>query len=467
QVRGADKGASPIARERVFAATVVPFQLKAVTPELTVFGEVRSRRTLDLRAPRAGTVVTLAEGFEDGAPVAAGQVLVRLDPSDAIAARDLMLADQTDAVAEARDAARALELAHDELAAAQAQAALRAQALTRQRSLLERGAGSDAAVETAALAGSAADQAVLSRRQAVAQAETRVEKAAATRARLIITLAEAERAIRETELVAGFAGLLSEVVAIEGGIVSQNERLARLVDPAALEVTFRLSTEQFRRLVTPDGDLIDTPVTVVLDVPGAEIVTSGHLTRVGAAVGEGQTGRLIYATLDAAGGFRPGDFVTVHVQEPVLEQVAVLPATALGSGDTLLVLGADDRLEEVAVELLRRQGDLVILRADGLGGREVVAERTAQLGGGLRIRPIRPEASAAGSASQDIASTAEQPSAAAGLIDLTPERRAALIAYVEANTRMPNEAKVRILAQLSQPQVPAQVISRLESRMGG
>ena len=51
------------------------------------------------------------------------------------------------------------------------------------------------------------------------------------------------------------------------------------------------------------------PVTVTLDV-GGDLRADGRITRESAAVGEGQTGRLIFARLDAAGA-PPGDFVTV------------------------------------------------------------------------------------------------------------------------------------------------------------
>jgi hypothetical protein len=50
-------------------------------------------------------------------------------------------------------------------------------------------------------------------------------------------------------------------------------------------------------------------------------------------------------------------------------------------------------------------------------------------------------------------------------VTLTPERRAKLIAFVEGNTRMPQDAKTRILAQLNQEKVPTDVVERLESRM--
>lgn len=453
EARRAEQAAPRAVRERVYAASVRTLTSGRVTPVMEVFGEVRSRRTLDLRAPRAGRIVWIHEGFADGAEVREGQLLLRLDPSDAQAALDLALADRARAEADARDAGRALALARDELVSAQGQAALRQAAVDRQRTLRDRGVGSDAALETAELAAQAAEQAVLSRRQAVVTAEARVDQAAVALQRLAITLAEAERSLAETQIVAGFDGRLSGVLAVEGGLVGQNERLAQIVDPARLEVAVRLSTAQYARMIGPDGSLPPVPVTVSLDVMGAEMTARGHLARSAAAVGDGQAGRMVYATLDAAPGFRPGDFVMVRMEEPEIDGVALLPATALGADGTVLVLGADDRLEAVAVALVRRQADGVIVRAPELEGREVVAERNPLLGAGVRVRPMRaPDAA-----------VPPDPE----LLELTPERRAALIAFVQGNARMPAEAKARILDQLAQDRVPAQVIERLESRMGG
>lgn len=457
EARQAARGAAPAVRERVFTANVLLAETGPVSPVLTVFGEVRSRRTLELRSARGGTVVELADGFEDGGRVRAGDILWRLDPSDATAGRDLARSDLARQEAEAREAARALELARDDLAAAQAQARLRAQAMARQEDLRARGVGSEAAVETAALSASAAEQAVVSRRAALAQAEARVEQAATALDRQRITLAEAERALAETEMHAEFDGLLSAVNVVPGRIVTQNERIADLIDPDALEVSFRVSTAQFARLVDDRGALVPLPVTVSLDVAGAELMAEGQLARVGAAVGEGQTGRLVFAALGQAGGFRPGDFVTLRIAEPALDRAVVLPAAALGSDGMVLALGADDRLEALPAVLLRRQGDTVILSPEGIAGREIVAERSPLLGAGIRVRPIRP-GGAPGSSAE---------AAAVEFIELTPERRAALVAIVEGSTRMPAEAKARVLAQLEQGRVPAQVVARIEARGGG
>ncbi|MFN4170210.1 MAG: efflux RND transporter periplasmic adaptor subunit [Pseudorhodobacter sp.] len=460
------------ARERVFTANLTTATPVDFAPVTLAFGEIRSSRTLELRAPRGGEVIHLSPAFRDGAAVRAGEVLLRLDPSDAQAARDLAAADLANAEAETRDATRALALARDDLAAAQDQEALRAQALARQTEILARGVGSEAAVETAALALSSARQATLSRSSALNGAEARVDQSATALTRARIALSEADRALRDTELFAAFDGVLSGVSVVPGRIVGANEALGQLIDPTAMEVTFRLSTAQFGRLIDGTGALIDADLTVGLDVSGTEILARGRLDRVGAAVGEGQSGRLVYASLDAAGGFRPGDFVTVRVAEPLLNQVVILPATALGQRGTVLALTGEDRLEELPATLIRRQDDRVILAAEGIVGREIVTERSPLLGAGIKVRPVRPEAAppdglsgaepAAAGPARTVAAVATP-----AMVALTPERRARLVAYVEGNARLPAEARARILAQLAEPEVPAQMIERLESRMGG
>ena len=125
----------------------------------------------------------------------------------------------------------------------------------------------------------------------------------------------------------------------------------------------------------------------------------------------------------------------------------------MDSSGTVLVLGEGDRLEVLPVVLIRRQGNDILVQGDGLEGREVVVERSPLLGAGIGVRPLR----AAG----------EEAQAGPDLLELTAERRARLVAFVEGNDRMPSEVRVRLLAQLQADRVPADVVQRLEQRIGG
>ena len=437
------------AAERVVAAQVVAVEPGALTPVITTFGEVRAARVLELRAPIGGRIVELSPAVVEGGAVREGEVVARLDPADADAALARIRADELSAEAEIADAERAAALAADELAAANAQRDLRERALTRARDLAQRGVGTAAQVETEELALSGAEQTVLSRRQAEASARAALDRARVAAERLAIDRAEGERRVADLTVAAPFDGLLAEVAVTPGALIAPNERLARLIDPGSLEVSFRLSAAQFARL----GDPIGQPVEAALDLGVAEAEASGRVTRVGAEVGEGRTGRLLFADLeDGTEALRPGDFVTVLLAEPELRGVALLPSGAVGADGMALALGEEDRLEEVPAEILRRQGDEVIVEAGALAGREVVAERSPLLGAGIRIEPLR-----------GAAAIPEAPP----MVRLDEERRAKLIAFVEGNDRMPAEVKGRILATLREDEVPAETVERIEGRMGG
>ena len=121
-------------RERVFAVRIVTVEPQAIRPVLRTFGEIRSRRTLEVRAGTGGTVVELAPEVEEGGFVEKGQLIARIDPADAEAALDVARADLAEAESELRDAGRALELNREDLRRRNSGGAAR-QALERQKNV--------------------------------------------------------------------------------------------------------------------------------------------------------------------------------------------------------------------------------------------------------------------------------------------------------------------------------------------
>jgi multidrug resistance efflux pump len=471
QERWAKASKSRPVRERIFAVNVVTAKPLTANPKITTYGEIRSRRTLDLRAPTAGTIVHLSPNFVNGGRVNAGDLLMRLDPADAQSALDVTRSELTEARAEQAEAAAALALAGDELSAARSQTNLRKMALDRQKSLVFRGVGAEASVETAALAQASTDQIVLAKRQAQAAARARLSRAKAALTRREIREREAVRRLANTEIYAEFRGVLSTVTAVTGGLVGPNEKVARLIDPSALEVSFRLSNVEFSRLIAANNGQVKGAVAVRLDVFGTNIIATGEIERVSAEVGQGQTGRLVFARLifpDLAKqntiSLRPGDFVTVEVSEPPLNNVVILPAAAVDAAGLVLALGENDRLEELQAHLLRRQGEDVIVSGDNIAGREIVRTRAPFLGAGIRVTPVRASSSRPDGAAQDGAKNITQ---SAELIELTPERRARLVAFVKRNAAIPAARKQRLIAQLKEDKVPALMVQRIEKRMGG
>ena len=441
------------ARERTFAVKVVPAEVTSINPTLNAFGVIQSRKTLDLRMAASGQIQELSTNFVEGGSVESGELLIRLDDSNYQTAVDLAENNLIDARNELMESARNLSFSKEELAAAEEQENLRLRALTRQKDLVERGVGTAAALENAELSASGATQAVLSRKAAVDQAKNRGAQAETRLVRAELALKDAKRKLEDTELYAEFSGLLSGVSLVTGGIVSANERLGQLIDPKVLEVSFKISTQQYTRLLNDNGELLKAPVSVALTNTDQGLDAAGVIIRDSASVAKGQTGRQVYAKLTKSVGFKPGDFVAVKVEEPTLNWVVKLPSTALDASNNVLLLGEGERLEEAQVKLMRRQGNEVIVRSRDLSGKEIVAQRTPVLGAGIKVKPIR--------------SGEENKVAEVEMLELTEERRAKLISAIETNGYIPKSTKERIIGQLTQPKVPADVVARIESRMGG
>ena len=452
--RAAGRSVAPAAAERVFAVNVETLAPQEAQPVLTAYGDVRSTRRLEMRAEAVGELIELAPGFRDGGLVAAGEVVFRVDPAEAEAELALSRNAYRGAQAEELEAEAALALAREELAAAERQRDLRQGSLLRAEDLRDRGVSTAADLEVAELAFSTANQALTGRRLALAQAEARIERAAIARERAGIERDEAARRLENTVTRAPFGGVMSDVDVVLGRLASPNERLGVLLDPAALEVAFRISSLEFARLAYAQGVIPSLDVTVNLEVDGVDLSAKGRIERVGVAAETGQSGRLIYAAIDGAAGLlRPGDFVTVELEEPTLQDVAVLPATAVGPDGGVLLVGADDRLEAAQVDVLRRQKDIVIVGGAPFG-RELVSELSPQLGPGVMVRALR----------------RGEPTAEADVDDmvaLSDEQRAGLIASVEANERLGADAKARILAALAEDAVPRRMLDRIEARRSG
>ena len=381
-------GGRPAGAERIYTVRTDVLVPETVRPVLTAYGDVESGRQLELRAGAAGRLLSLAPDFVDGGDVIAGEVLWQIDPAPFETALAISGTDLAAAEAEAAEAEAALELAYAEVSAAERARDLRIAALDRRQDLDTRGVGTAADLDEAELALAAAEQALIGRRAALAAAEARTGQAEIALERAQLSRTEAARTLAETTRRAPFDGLIAEPAAIPGRLVSLNERLGLLVDDGKLEISIQLSRTEYARLSAPDGSVRED-IAIAVEPGGGAPGLPARLVRVGAATAAGSAGRRVYARLEADpnGALRPGDFVTVRITEPPLEEVARLPASAITADGRILVVGPDERLEEIPVTVLRREGDTVVA-GDLPFGRAYVTARLPELGPGLRVRPI-------------------------------------------------------------------------------
>ena len=376
-------------QERVFAVNVIEAVDEAVAPTFVTYGRVVSRRTLDIRSRIGGAIVFLAPEFVEGGRVEAGQLLARIDPAEAEFAIQQAEARLRAAEVNLDDAEQALKFTRAEVESAMTRARFNENAYERMVEMHKIGAITEETMENAESRILQQRQGTEGVRKALAAAEFGVDASTHEVTQARNDLDEAHRGMSHTRIVADFAGTLSGVSVMHGRLVQANEGLGQLVDRTALEVSFRVSTREYGRLLDDNGRLSTLSVLAAIGSGDDELTAAGTISRESAVVGSGQTGRLLYADLNETAVMKPGDFVTVRIQEPLLEDIVRLPSTALGPDGAVLVVDSEDRLRSLPVTLLRRQDNQIFVdAADDLLGYEVVVQRSALIGPGIKVRPV-------------------------------------------------------------------------------
>ena len=278
----------------------------------------------------------------------------------------------------------------------------------------------------------------------------RINRAKSGLVRSKINLVEVQRKLSDISVTAKFNGVLNNVTGVLGGLVNANERLGELIDPNALEVSFRISSAQFANLASAKGGIKAVAVNVYFT--GLNTLIPAIIERSSAAVGEGMTGREIFARLvgENAAAVRVGDFVTVKLKEPELQNVSLIPSAAASSKGEVLVVGDENRLRAVNVKILRKQGNNIIIQSGKLTGLNIVKQRTPQLGEGILIEPKFEGAIKIPIAPKDIILTAVQ--------------QKKMLAHIKKG-RMPDGVKKRIIDKITSGTIPKSMYDRITERM--
>lgn len=333
-------------------------------------GTVAPRTKSTLVAQVAGRILRVSPAFAAGGFFDRGELLVEIDPAD-------------------------YRLALEEAQAAVAQAAVRleleeAQADVARREWTELGRGEASALVKR-------EPQVAEARAAVAAAEAAVERARLHLAR--------------TRVTAPFAGRVESTAADVGQYVAPGAPLAAVYSTEAAEIRLPVAQRELGYLEVDLG----APGTAGANGSGHE--TAGPRVRLTAAVGgrrQQWDGRVVRtagsidprsrmldlfarvdnpfrrnAAGDGDGGPLPmGLFVEATIAGRVAEGVILLPRAALRDDDRVLVADGDDRLRFRRVEVLRSEGDRVVIAAGLEAGERVNVSPLATVVDGMKVRTV-------------------------------------------------------------------------------
>ncbi|WP_111414419.1 efflux RND transporter periplasmic adaptor subunit [Billgrantia lactosivorans] len=394
---------------RVIEARPLPFRLEA-----RGHGVARPAETWQAVANVSGPVVERHPELENGTLLAAGTLLVALDPSryelvvaEAEAELASLAAEREQLEAEADNARRLLALEQEALALAE-------QELSRIERLAENGSVSTSRRDEQRRTTVGQRLAVAAQENTLSLLPSRRDVLAAQRERAATRLAQARRDLEDTRIVAPYDLRLADVEVERHQFVHAGQRLFQADSLAAAEVEAHVPIAMMRRLLA--GAVPDEPPRSALELSerlaladieaevalvGAEGVGwTGRLVRV--ASGLDPATRTVRAVVRVADPYRdvlPPDrpplqrdmYTRVRLSTPSREPLLAVPASAVHQGELYLV-DDEDRLVRRQMEVAFEQGGLAVVAAGLAPGDRVVVDDLDNAIQGMALAPRRDEA---------------------------------------------------------------------------
>lgn len=381
------------AEEKVWVVSAIEIRYADESPVIKEFGTVVAGSTVELRPLVAGRIVEVGPNFVDGAVVRVGETLLVIDPFDYqvdVTDKEAALAESKAKLGETRAEIKA---ERQMLVIAREQRAVRERDLKRKRSLRARGTSSRKSEDDALVAFNDSKQSVELRTQLVNRLSARLLQYQAAVKRADAALKRARRDLEQTRLIAPFNGYLAETKVAIGQRVGTSDRLARLIDAGRLEVSFQLTQPDFARLVGNAGDaattrLIGKAAKIRWRVGQRSFDFDAAIERIGAEIDSASGGISVFARIedmDLRSPLRPGAFVEVELPDRVYSNVLRLPDTAVIDRETIYVVDKG-RLKPHRVQVVRRVGKTLLVRADIPAGANVVTTPFPEIGPGIRVR---------------------------------------------------------------------------------
>jgi membrane fusion protein (multidrug efflux system) len=336
---------------------VVTLQPRVVALRTELPGRVEALRVAQVRARVNGVV--LKRQFTEGSEVKAGQPLFQIDPAPYQAALDAALAT---------------------VAKAQANRAMATELATRYKPL----------AEAKAISAQEYVNAESARRQA--EADVAAGEAAVKTARLNLAYAR---------VTAPIAGRIGRAAVTEGALVSAAEGtlLATIQQVGTVYVNFTqpntevlrlrraLAAKQLRQVGNGAAE-----VRVVLD-DGSEMARPGKLLFTDLAVDPTSGQVTLRAEVpNPEGLLLPGQYVRVRLAQAELPSALTVPQQAVtrgNQGDTVLVVGPDNKPQQRAIKLGAAQGnDWIVLEGLAAGERVIVEGFQKMMVPGAPVDPV-------------------------------------------------------------------------------
>jgi RND family efflux transporter MFP subunit len=333
------------AKDNVLALNTITVDWQDVVIPVFSQGQATARHDLPLSLEVSGRIQEVAPAFADGGRVAAGDVLLKLDPEPFA----LEVTSRQNNVHAAR-----LHLAQ-----------------TRAKARVSGASG---------------------RSSALGRFEPQLDEALSRLSAARASLRQAERNQEQTELLAPISGRLKAVQVMAGQHVQAGSKLAQLYQEDQVEIRLPVRDDWLGLLgIVPGDDSTLEAVSVILTgrFAGREGHWEGKVVRREGGLNRNQMMYLIVQVANDGESLplEPGVLVQAELRGAATPAVAVLPRSAQAGDQSVWVLDDEQRLRRQQVAILHQDSDNLYLHDGVNSATSVVLAGDLQLLEGMRIDP--------------------------------------------------------------------------------
>ncbi|MDC9720181.1 MAG: HlyD family efflux transporter periplasmic adaptor subunit [Gammaproteobacteria bacterium] len=360
--------AKPIA-EQVFGVSSHLVKLQNISPEITVYGAVEARQTVQLSATVNAFVNAVNVGRGDR--VSQGQLLVQLDDRElhlTIAQRRASLQDVEARITSEINSNKTNQQA---LIIEQKLQAINQTNLERQQQLVTQNLAPSSRLEDASRAFQQQQLSLLNRKNTIADHPNRMAQLQTQMTQSEIQLEFALLDLQRTHITAPFKGRVLSVDTASGNRVRNGDRVVKLYNTQSLEVRSQIPARYLPMMQTTQSS----------HSLSASIFHNGsrhHLIfdRLSAEASASQGGIDAFFSLEEGQNIEVGRNLQIHLKLPEETNVAALPALAI-YGQNRIYRIVDERLQAVTIQ---RIGDWT-----SPTGQRLTLVRSAQLNNGDQV----------------------------------------------------------------------------------
>ena len=351
----------------------------AGTGPILVFGSgtVRPRWEIDVAPEVGGKIVAVSPNLQSGGHVSAGEVLVRIDPTDyenRVQQAQADVATQRVALLQAEEEANIARAEYEQFRARESR----------------RGNG-------------AAPPSPLVLR------EPQLQAARAALARAEAQLSDAELVLSRTEVTSPFDGRVRNEVADVGRIVAPGQSLGQIYASDAVEVVVPVSDDDAALIpnlwsLQAGDDDRSIPATVTIEYGARRFFWEGYVDRAEAALDEQSRtiavvvrvpdpfsqGQAVEREGDSETGAAPpllvGQFAQVAIDGLELAEYFILPRRALRLDDEVWAIAAGPQVQIVAVAVLQETDEQIFVIGDFTDGQLVIVAGITVATNGMEVR---------------------------------------------------------------------------------